>query len=87
MSPAETVMPWRVKQLAFHLDCRISGRLLPIQFGLLFVTGRRTVSSWLRAGELSKDYRDNYYFPAPSAARSIRSPWPCCRSLSGSSIP
>jgi hypothetical protein len=28
--------------------------------GLLFATGRRTVSSWLRAGQLSKDYQDYY---------------------------
>ena len=31
---------------------------------LLFASGRRTVSSWLRAGGLSKDYRDYYYFLA-----------------------
>ena len=30
--------------------------------GLLVATGRRTVSSWLRAGQLSKDYQDYYYF-------------------------
>jgi hypothetical protein len=30
--------------------------------GLLFATGRRTVSSWLRAGGLSDDYQDYYYF-------------------------
>src|SRR5437870_13860999 len=29
--------------------------------GLLFATGRRTVSSWLRAGGLSKEYQDYYY--------------------------
>jgi hypothetical protein len=28
----------------------------------LFATGRRTVSSWLRAGDLSDDYQDYYYF-------------------------
>jgi hypothetical protein len=30
--------------------------------GLLFATGRRTVSSWLRAGSLSNDYQAYYYF-------------------------
>jgi len=30
--------------------------------GVLFGTGRQTVSSWLRAGELSDDYQDYYYF-------------------------
>jgi len=30
--------------------------------GMLFARGRRTVSSWLRAGELSDDYQSYYYF-------------------------
>ena len=30
--------------------------------GLLFATGRRTVPSWLPAGQLSQDYLDYYYF-------------------------
>jgi hypothetical protein len=44
------------------LDARVSWRLLPLLTGLLFATGRRTVSSWLRAGDLSDDYQDYYYF-------------------------
>jgi len=54
------VADW-IQRLARVLDARISWRLLPIVSGLLFATGRRTVSSWLRAGELSKDYQDYYY--------------------------
>jgi hypothetical protein len=51
-----------IDQLALLLDDRVAWRLLPLMAGLLFATGRRTVSSWLRAGQLSKDYRDYYYF-------------------------
>ena len=30
--------------------------------GAVFAVGRRTVANWLRAGGLSKDYKDSYYF-------------------------
>jgi hypothetical protein len=55
------VTAW-IGRLACLLDARLSWRLLPLLSGLLFATGRRTVSSWLRAGQLSKDYQDYYYF-------------------------
>jgi hypothetical protein len=51
-----------IDQLASLLDDRVAWRLLPLMTGLLFATGRRTVSSWLRAGQISKDYQDYYYF-------------------------
>src|SRR5438874_13621449 len=51
-----------INRLASLLDARVSWRLVPLLSGLLFATGRRTVSSWLRAGELGKDYQDYYYF-------------------------
>jgi DDE superfamily endonuclease len=51
-----------ITQLASLLDQRVAWRLLALLTGLLFATGRRTVSSWLRAGQLSKDYQDYYYF-------------------------
>jgi len=51
-----------IDRLAKPLDARISWRLLPLLTGLLFATGRRTVSSWLRAGGLSNDHQDYYYF-------------------------
>ena len=51
-----------IKRLANLLDARVSWRLAPLMAGLLFATGRRTVSSWLRAGGLSGDYQDYYYF-------------------------
>jgi DDE superfamily endonuclease len=56
-----SVKAW-IDQLASLLDERVAWRLLPLMTGLLFATGRRTVSSWLRAGQLSKDYQDYYYF-------------------------
>jgi hypothetical protein len=65
------VADW-IQRLARVLDRRISWRLLPIVSGLLFATGRRTVSSWLRAGELSKDYQDYYYFLA-ALGRNVKS--------------
>jgi hypothetical protein len=55
------VTAW-INRLACLLDPRLSWRLLPLLTGLLFATGRRTVSSWLRAGQLSFDYQDYYYF-------------------------
>src|SRR3989442_6347320 len=61
-----------IDQLARLLDRRIAWRLLPILAGLLFATGRRSVSSWLRAGNLSSDYQDYYYFRA-SLGRNVKS--------------
>ena len=55
------VTAW-IERLAKPLDPRLSFRLLPLLSGLLFATGRRTVSRWLRAGGLSKDYQEYYYF-------------------------
>ena len=61
-----------IDRLSRMLDRRIVWRLLPMLTGLLFATGRRTVSSWLRAGELSKDYQDYYYFLA-SLGHNVKS--------------
>ena len=55
------VRTW-IDRLACLLDGRVAWRLLPLLTGLLFASGRRTVSSWLRAGDLSDDYQDYYYF-------------------------
>jgi hypothetical protein len=55
------VSAW-IQRLACLLEARLSWRLLPLLTGLLFATGRRTVSSWLRAGHLSNEYQDYYYF-------------------------
>src|SRR5881409_1169178 len=37
-------------------------RLSLLLAGMLFARGRRTVTSWLRAGELGDDFRAYYYF-------------------------
>jgi DDE superfamily endonuclease len=55
------VEPW-IKQLSDMLHRENAWRLLPVLWGMLFSRGRRTVSCWLRAAELSKDYQDYYYF-------------------------
>jgi len=49
-------------RMSFLLDKRNAWRLCPMLVGALFAVGRRTISSWLRAGGLSKDYKDSYYF-------------------------
>jgi hypothetical protein len=69
---AATCLTAWIDRLARMLDGRSAWRLLPMLSGLLFATGRRTVSSWLRAGELSKDYQDYYYFLA-SLGRNVKS--------------
>lgn len=40
----------------------VAWRLLPLLVGLLLARGRRTIASWLRAGGLSQDYQNYYYF-------------------------
>jgi hypothetical protein len=54
-----------IERMTVHLDARVSWRLIPLLTGFLFATGRRTVSSWLRAGDLSDDYQDYYYGSSP----------------------
>jgi hypothetical protein len=51
-----------IANLAGMLHERNGWRLLPLLVGMLFARGRRTVSSWLRGGELGDDYRGYYYF-------------------------
>ena len=40
--------------------------------GLLFARGRRTVTSWLRAGGLNQQFRPHYYFLASVGRRTTR---------------
>jgi hypothetical protein len=58
-----------------HLGTALHGRLafrLGILFsGLLFARGRRTVTSWLRAAGIGKDFKSYYYFLA-SLGRNIK---------------
>jgi hypothetical protein len=63
---ANWILPTEVASWIAHLACLLHAtnawRLRPLVVGLLFARGRRTVSSWLRAGELSDDYQSYYYF-------------------------
>lgn len=58
--PADVSEP--IRSLSNLLDERNAFRLLPIFTGILFAQGRRTVSSWLRAAGIKRDYEDYYYF-------------------------
>lgn len=50
--------------LAAGLHARSRWRLPVVMVGMLFASGRRTVTSWLRAAGVSDDYQDYYYFLA-----------------------
>jgi hypothetical protein len=63
---ANSFLPTEVASLITQLACVLHAtnawRLQPLLVGMLFARGRLTVSSWLRAGELSDDYQSYYYF-------------------------
>ena len=58
--------------LAAALDPRVQHRLVGLLTGLLFARGRRTVTSWLRAGGLGQEFRTHYYFLASVGRRTTR---------------
>ena len=51
--------------LAVGLHARNRWRLPVLLVGILFASGRRTVTTWLRAAGVSDDYQDYYYFLVP----------------------
>jgi hypothetical protein len=51
--------------LSAGLHARNRWRLPVLLLGILFATGRRTVSAWLRAAGISGDFQDYYYFLQP----------------------
>lgn len=51
-----------VEWLAAALDGRSRWRLPLLMLGAVFAGGRRTVTTWLRAATLQRDYRDFYHF-------------------------
>jgi DDE superfamily endonuclease len=55
------VSTW-INHLSQPLHGRLAWRLLPLLSGMLFAQGRRTVASWLRAGDLGHDYKPFYRF-------------------------
>src|SRR5437762_7405402 len=65
------VVTW-ITGLSAALDARVAWRLLPLLAGALFAQGRKTVASWLRAGELGRDFRAYYYFLG-SVGRNVKS--------------
>jgi DDE superfamily endonuclease len=65
------VTTW-ITQLSGLLHGRVAWRLLPLLAGALFAQGRKTVASWLRAGELGRDFRAYYYFLG-SVGRNVKS--------------
>ena len=48
--------------LAAGLHARNRWRLPVLLTGMLFASGRRTVTTWLRAAGVSDDFQDHYYF-------------------------
>lgn len=52
------------KWLAAGLHARNRWRLPVLLAGILFASGRRTVTTWLRAAGVSHDFQDYYYFLA-----------------------
>jgi hypothetical protein len=68
--PTEVAL-W-VNSLASLLHATHAWRLAPLLRGMLFARGRRTVTSWLRAGELSDDYQ-GYYYLLGSLGRKVKS--------------
>jgi hypothetical protein len=65
------VASW-ISRMAGLLHARLAWRLLPLLAGALFAQGRKTVASWVRAGQLSADYKNYYYFLG-SLGRHVRS--------------
>src|SRR5262245_60974696 len=64
MSVAHLPPLWQhlIGRMAALLDRRLAARLLLLLGGILFAHGRRTVTSWLRAAQVGRDFQDYYYF-------------------------
>jgi hypothetical protein len=56
--------------LAAGLHARNRWRRPVLIVGILFASGRRTVTTWLRAAGVSDDYQDYYYFLVPTGPKS-----------------
>ena len=50
-----------ITTLAGMLDARQQARFVQLCTGLVFARGRRTVTSWLRACGVGRDYKRYYY--------------------------
>ena len=75
---AKSVCRWECPQdfsdwsqwLSAGLHARSRWRLGVLLVGMLFASGRRTVTTWLRAAGVSDDYQDYYYFIAAVGRKS-----------------
>lgn len=67
--PPEQWSDWS-EWLAAGLHARNRWRLPVLMVGILFASGRRTVTTWLRAAGVSDDYQDYYYFLAVVGRKS-----------------
>jgi hypothetical protein len=56
------------------LDRRSRKYFFNIILGMILRCGRRTVSCWLRSGDVSEDWQDHYYF-LQTLGRSARNAW------------
>ena len=56
--------------LAAGLHARNRWRLPVLLLGILFASGRRTVTTWLRAAGVSDDFQDYYYLLIPIGRKS-----------------
>ncbi len=56
--------------LAAGLHARNRWRLPVLLVGILFAQGRRTVTTWLRAAEVSADFQDYFYLLAALGGKS-----------------
>ena len=57
-------------RLAAALDCRSAARLARLFLGAVLARGRRTVTSWIRAAELSDEFRSCYTTVAAAGKRA-----------------
>jgi hypothetical protein len=73
-----------IVSLAAALDPRLQHRLTHLLTGLLFGRGRRTVTSWLRAGGIGHEFRPYYYLLASLGRRTTQV---AVRLLLGRAIP
>jgi hypothetical protein len=60
-TPPQIITDW-CEILTSVLDRRSRKYFLPVILGMVLATGRRTVSSWLRASGVGDDWQDHYYF-------------------------
>jgi hypothetical protein len=67
--PPEEWQQW-VDWLAAGLHGRSRWRFSLILLGMVFASGRRTVTTWLRAVGISHDFADYYYFLQPLGRKS-----------------